>query len=298
MAVDFIEERLDACIRLGASSDDSYALKVSASENGNRYASLLNGKPYREFDVGYIKSGTQLAVSVKSLYDRTYGGFAGFRVHSWDDYTTANDGVSAYTALDCVLPKISAGVYQLIKEYGRDKPALDVIGRPKRILYKPVAGLVAVAVSGMTLPSGQWSSDSATGLVTMAANKIRAITGITKAAQAVLEVGANTFLAGESVVVSAVVGMTQINGLRAVITAKPDATHITVAINTTAFSTYTSGGSVQTQPLDTGIDIVSGGCEFDIPCAFDSKLSVDSIDFKNRDISGLRLVELLNPLNL
>lgn len=292
---EFIEERLDTCIRLGAAADDGYFVNASTTAGGARYASLLNGKPYREFDVGYIKSGSELAGSVISLYHRTYGGFAGFRVKSWDDYTTANDGVSAYSANDCVLTKISAGVYQLLKEYGRDKSALASIGRPKRTIYKPVASKVAVAVALAAYPVAQWSVDTTTGRITLAANKSRAITGITKAGSAVLEVGTNTFLVGESVAVSGVAGMTQINGLRALITAKPDSTHITVAINSSAFSTYTSGGTVQTHPLDTGTDILTAGCEFDIPCAFDSRLSVDALDFKNRDISGLRLIELLNP---
>lgn len=291
MSATFIEERLDACIRIGASSDDRYAVNVTRTEAGDRYASLLNAKPYREFDISYIKSGTELALSVASLYHRTYGGFAGFRVKSWDDYTTANDGTSAYTATDCNLPLVSAGVYQLTKEYGREGVALDIIGRPKRTIFKPLAGEVAFAVAGVAYPAAQWTVDSTTGRITLAANKSRSITAITKASSAVLTVGAHTFVVGESVVVSAVVGMTQINGIRALVTAT-GATTITLAVNSTAFSTYVSGGTVQTQPIAG--EAVTGGCEFDLPCAFDSPLGVDAIDWRHRDISGLRVVELLN----
>nr|WP_298117450.1 DUF2460 domain-containing protein [uncultured Pseudomonas sp.] len=290
---EFIEERLDTCVRLGAAAEDSYFVETTITQGGSRYSSLRNGKPYREFNLDYIKPGTALALSVASLYHRTWGGFAGFRVKSWDDYTTANDGVSAYTALDCDLPLVSAGIYQLVKEYGREGLALASIGRPKRTLYKPVAGNIAVGVAGAVYPTSQWSADSTTGQITMAANKSRSITGITQASSAVLEVGTNTFLVGESVAISDVAGMTQINGLRALVTAKPDSTHITVAINSSGFSAYTSGGAVQTQPIAG--ESVTGGCEFDIPCAFDSKLGVDAIDFKNRDVSGLRVVEILNP---
>lgn len=290
---EFIEERLDTCVRLGAAADDSYFVETTMTQGGSRYSSLRNGKLYREFNLDYIKTGTALALSVASLYHRTWGGFAGFRVKSWDDYTTANDGVSAYTAFDCALTLVSAGVYQLVKEYGREGVALVSIGRPKRTLYKPVVGEITVGVAGAVYPSAQWSADTTTGRITMAVNKSRAITGITQASSAVLEVGANTFLVGESVAVSGVTGMTQINGLRALVTAKPDSTHITVAINSSGFSAYVNGGTVQTQPIAG--ESVTGGCEFDIPCAFDSRLSVDAIDFKNRDVSGLRLVELLNP---
>ena len=291
--MEFIEERIDACIRVGAAAEDSFMLSPSMTVGGARYVWLINGKPYREFDISYLQPQSKLALSVKSLFDRTYGGYAGFRVKGWDDFTTANDGTSGYTATDCTLNLVSPGVYQLVKEYGRDKPALASIGRPRRILFKPVAGKVAVSVAGQVLPAAQWSVDTTTGLVTMAANKSRAITAISKAASAVLTVGSNTFVVGDSVAVTGVVGMTGINDQRALVTARTSTT-ITLAIDSTTFSDYASGGTVQTQPI-TG-EVVAGGCQFDIPCAFDSNFSVDALDSRNREVSGLRLIELLDPL--
>lgn len=291
---EFIEERLNTCIRLGAAADDSYFTNVTMTAGGSRYASLKNVKPYRTFDIGFLKPRSELALEVASLFHRTYGGYAGFRVKSWDDFTTALDGISAYTATDCVLSKISTGVYQLLKEYGRDKTALASIGRPKRIIYKPVSGKVAVAVGGQALPAAQWSVNTTTGRITLAANKARAITAITKGSSTVIAVGAHTFVVGDSVVISGVAGMTQINGRRALVTAI-NGTTITVAINSALFSDYTSGGTVQTQPLDSGSDILTAGCEFDIPVAFDSNFSASALETNFRDVGGLRLVELLNP---
>ncbi|MCY1454264.1 hypothetical protein D9M71_713160 [compost metagenome] len=155
-------------------------------------------------------------------------------------------------------------------------------------------GKVAVAVGGQALPAGQWSVDTTTGRVTLSANKSRTITGISKASSAVITVGSHTFVVGDSVVISSVVGMTQINGRRALVTAISGTT-ITVAINSALFSDYTSGGTVQTQPLDSGSDILTAGCEFDIPVAFDSSFSVSALETNFRDVGGLRLVELLNP---
>lgn len=289
----FIEERLDETFLVGAQSDDTYQMTVSTTVGGSRYVWLTNGKPYREFDLSYFRESPELSEQLKSLYHRTYGGYAGFRVKSWDDYTTANDGRSAYTATDCTLDLVSDGVYQLVKEYGRDGTALAGIGRPRRRIFKPVSGEVAFSVAGQAFPVAQWSVDTTNGKITLSANKSRSITGITKAAQAVLTVGTNTFAIGESVVISDVFGMTQINGIRALITAKPSSTEITVAIDSTLFSTYVSGGTVQTRPIAG--EVVAGGCEFDIPCAFDSAFSVSALDAYNRDISGLRLVELLDP---
>jgi len=289
----FLEERMDACIRLGAVAEDSYFVEVTTTAGGGRYPSLKNGKPYREFDTSFVQPRTQLAVALKGLYDRTYGGLAGFRVKSWDDFTTANDGISAYTAFDAQLDYVSPGVYQLVKEYGRDKPGIPVLGRPRRIIYKPVVGKVLVALRGA--PITPEAIDYTTGRISLPANKIANITGITKAANAVAEVGSNTFIVGDSVVFSTVLGMIQINGLRANVVAKPDSTHIAVDIDSTGFSTYTAGGTVQTLPLNTGLDIVTGGAEFDIPVAFDSKFSSGAIDNNMRAIDSMRLVEILNP---
>lgn len=73
------------------------------------------------------------------------------------------------------------------------------------------------------------------------------ITAITKAAQAEITIGAHSFPVNADVTIANVSGMTQINGLTAAITAI-SATTVTVAINSTAFSTYTSGGSIDAIP--------------------------------------------------
>lgn len=287
----FIEERLDACIQLGAETSDSYFVDVSNTVDGSRYASLQNGLPARAFDIGYVLGNDELTASVESLFHRTYGGFAGFRVKAWRDYTTALDGKSAPTALDCTLNLVSAGVYQLVKEYGRDKPGLATIGRPRRLLRKPVTGTTLIGVAGAVYPAAQWSVNTTTGLVTLAANKTGTITAISKASSAVITV-ANSMAVGESVVITGVVGMTQINGIRALITART-ASSITVAINSALFSDYVSGGAVNTRPQPG--EAVTGGCEFDIPVAFDSSFNVSALGAGVYDASGLRLVELLNP---
>lgn len=76
------------------------------------------------------------------------------------------------------------------------------------------------------------------------AGKSAAITAITQAASAVVTVGvSHTFVIGDAVEFSGVLGMVEINGLTALVTAI-GATTITVNINSTAFTAYTSGGVV------------------------------------------------------
>ena len=86
--------------------------------------------------------------------------------------------------------------------------------------------------------------------------------------------------------------MTQINGLRALITATGAST-ITLAINSTAFSTYTSGGVVHTCPQSG--ETPTAGCEFDFPVEFTAPLPV-GMDYPGyRPVDSLPLRELLNP---
>ena len=73
----------------------------------------------------------------------------------------------------------------------------------------------------------------------------KTITGITQATSAVVTVGTHTYVVGDVLAFSGVEGMTQINGLTGTVTAIA-ATTVTVNINSSAFSAYTSGGTAAT----------------------------------------------------
>lgn len=286
---DFLEERLSVAVRYGAMYGDSYAVKITETENGNEERLLLHPFPKRRFRFEYDAKATTLYQNIANIYHRAYGRYAGFRVKCLDDFTT-NAETSAPTALDQTLKLLSAGVYQLQKTYGAGGTPLG-IGRPVRYLFKPVTGTTLVGASGAQIISG-WSVNTVNGQVTFSTNKTFSITGITKAASAVLTIGSHTITVNESVHISGVSGMTQINGQRATVTATTGTT-ITVAINSTSYSTYTSGGTVNTRP-QAG-ETVTGGCEFDIPARFDTELEIKHHQIDYRDIANLELVELLNP---
>lgn len=288
MAADFLEERIATDVRYGASYGDEFNVDITVASGGREYRRLVHPYPTRYFNIAYVKDTDTFGAQLLDLYQRAYGTFAGFRVRAIDDWST-NGNTGTPTAFDQDLETVTAGsVYQLVKRYGAGNP-LD-IGRPLRTIYKPVAGSVKVGIGAVEVASSGWSVDTTTGRVTFAANKSRAITGITKAASAVATVGAHTFLVGESVHFSGVVGMTQINGLRGLITAVGGTT-ITVAIDSTGFGTYSSGGTANTQP-QTG-EVVKGGCEFDIPCRFNTRLQVEIVDRGVRAANDIELVELI-----
>ena len=67
--------------------------------------------------------------------------------------------------LDQPLTRLAAGIYQLRKEYGAGGTPLG-IGRPARVIYKPVSGTVIAAKNGVSISSGL-SVDITTGVVTV-----------------------------------------------------------------------------------------------------------------------------------
>lgn len=162
---DFIDYRISASASYGSSYTEKFAVQKIITATGAEYSQLLHPLPMRRFTLVCREPLSALWSEILDLYAVAYGTHAGFRLQAIDDYTTAADGRSAPTMLDQTLTYISAGVYQLIKEYGKAKPALAV-GRPKRILYKPVTGSVVVAVNG-TLKSSGVAIDYTTGIVTL-----------------------------------------------------------------------------------------------------------------------------------
>lgn len=289
----FLEERLPVGVRYGASWFDDYAVTITQTAGGQEYRALTHPFPVRRFSVSYVRDRGELETELLALYHRAHGRYAGFRVRAHDDYST-NGSTGAPTAFDQALALVSAGVYQLQKAYGAGATPLD-IGYPVRTIFKPVAGTTKVGIRNPI--SGDhagtaWTVDTTTGRVTFAANKAATITGITKGLTTTVTFAAHTFLAGDSVHVSGVAGMTEINGRRATVLAR-DATTITLDINSTAFAAWTSGGTVNTRP-QTG-ETVMGGCEFDIPCRFDSAIDIRPVAKEWRETGEIDIVELVTP---
>lgn len=287
---DFLEERISSLIRMGSSYVDDYAVDIVTTSGGQEYRSLVHPFPVRKFDVSYLLDNDKTYAELQAIYHRAHGRFAGFRARCFDEWSS-NGRTGTPTAFDQPMGLVSAGVYQLRKLYGTDKAA-GATGYAYREIKKPVSGTVRVAIGATEIRADDWSVDATTGRVTFDADKTTAITAITKAASAVLTVGANSFAVGESVQVSGVVGMTDINSMRALVTAR-DTTTITVAINSTAFSTYTSGGVVHTRP-QAG-ESVTAGFEFDFPVRFNTTLPIGQDYPGYRAVDGVELIELLNP---
>jgi hypothetical protein len=61
---------------------------------------LVHPFPIRSFSINYTMLQADIALKVHGLYNRAFGMLYGFRVKCVDDFTTANDGISAPTAFD------------------------------------------------------------------------------------------------------------------------------------------------------------------------------------------------------
>ena len=288
---DFLEERLSDLVRYGSSYTDEYAVDIVQTSGGQEYRALVHPFPLRKFNISYLLDNDKTYAELQAVYHRAHGRFAGFRVRCYDEWSS-NGRTGTPTAFDQSMGLVSSGVYQLRKYYGLDKTA-GATGYAYREIKKPVSGTVKVGIGATEIRSADWSVVTTTGRVTFAADKTKAITAITQASQAVLTVGASHgFVVNDVVQVSAVAGMTQINGLRAAVTAIGAST-ITLAINSTTFSAYTSGGVVHSAP-QTG-EAVTAGCEFDIPVKFLSKLQAKHSFPTHSELPQILLRERLNP---
>lgn len=275
----FLEERLivDAVV-LGSTYVDEYNVEITETSGDQEYRRLVNPFPKRRFKMDFTVDLTKVYTDVLDLYHKCFGSFKGFRVRCLDDFSTKN-AVDTPTAFDQPLVRTGVRTYQMRKLYA-------VLGG-ERTIYKPVTGTFKVGVSGLD-KTAQSSIDTTTGIVTLGTTAFLAITAITKATQAVLTIGTHTLLVNDTVYIANVVGMTQINGLTGIIQTVA-ATTIALNINSTAFSTYTSGGIVE--PTNR----ITGGCEFDIPVRFDTNVEIDQEYHTLRSLSGVELVELINP---
>jgi uncharacterized protein (TIGR02217 family) len=284
----FLEERLPIGVRAGASYSDTYNVEITQTAAGQEYRRLIHPYPVRVYSIFYTDVTANLWDSIMALYHRAYGMFAGFRVKALDDYST-NNRTGPPTAFDQVLKLVSAGIYQMQVGYGGNGTPIS-IGTPYRTIFKPVSGTVKIAI-GAYEQLQYYTASISTGEITFN-NEVRAISGISNAANAVITLGAHSANIGDSGHISGVSGMTGINGQRCAVIAK-NATTVTVDIDSTGYSTYTSGGTINSAP-QTG-ESVTGGCQFDIPCRFNSHIDVKALSPGVRETSEIEIIELLNP---
>lgn len=292
---DFLEERISDLIRYGSNWQDEFAVEITRSSGGSEDRRLIHPYPVRKFDISYMLDSDRLWTELVNVYARAHGTFGGFRARCFDEWST-NGPKGTPTAFDQATLQLTLGsYYQIRKFYGTDKAA-GASGYAYRVIKKPVPGTVKCAIGTVEMAkyAFTWDVDTTTGIISFPTNGSATITSISQATQAVIAYSgmSGAIYAGQSILITGVGGMTQINNKRALVV-YVTLSHITIDLNTTAYSTYTSGGGVNTRP-QTG-ETVYAGCEFDFPVRFDSTLPVGQ-DYPGwRPVESVQLVELLNP---
>lgn len=227
--------------------------------------SMLNGKDQRiqkwedarhTFDLGHDARTLAETKELKKFFMGVRGRLDGFRFKDWNDFEVEpSEGVME--------EGVGTGepVYDLYKNYAYS----GLTAYTKRI-YKLVAGTIVGYRNGSPLTvgvsAGNISVDVNNGQITFVAdttknvnaNSTKAITAITQANPGQVTAVGHGFSTGDKIKITSVGGMTQVNNLYFTITVV-DVDNFTIGVDTSAYTTYTSGGSAikygitQTSPV-------------------------------------------------
>jgi hypothetical protein len=209
-----------------------------------------------------------------AFWEARDGGVRAFRFKDWTEYTVT----------DMTLTPDGTPTVQLAKSYTSGGQTRT------RNIYAPVSATVTLKKNGGAL--GGISVSYTTGVVTLAAVNSKSITAITQASSAVLTVGASHgFVVNDMVYISGVSGMTQINGLVGTVTATAAST-ITINVNSTTFTAYTSGGTAASYRKTTDTFTWSG--QFDHVARFDqTQQEIEQIDAFVRGWNNIQILEVI-----
>lgn len=158
----FHEVVFPARIGFGSSGGPERRTEVITLGSGFEVRNAPWAQSRRRFNVGAgLKTLDDLAV-VTAFFEARAGRLYGFRFSDPTDHQSAAPSVGV-AALDQVLG-VGDGVrvqFQLTKDYS------DAGGGYSRVITKPVAGSVRVAVAGGELAAGAFTVDATTGVVTL-----------------------------------------------------------------------------------------------------------------------------------
>jgi uncharacterized protein (TIGR02217 family) len=167
----FHEIRFPTTVSVGASGGPERRTDVVLLASGFEERNARWADSRRSYNAGYgIKSLDDIHV-VLAFFEERRGRLYGFRYKDHADYKSAAPG-DAVTALDQAIGTGdgTTATFNLRKTYG------GVHAPYPRLIKKPVAGTVAVAVDGVTAASGTaYTLDHTTGVVTFLAGSIPAV---------------------------------------------------------------------------------------------------------------------------
>ena len=278
------EIRFPVDLSYGSTGGPGYSTDISATKSGHETALLEWSQARHQYQASFGPRTQAQLEQVLALFHAVRGRGYGFRFKDWADFRSGAKEAEP-TATDQTLGTGDGTTlaFQLKKTYSYSGETYA------RTITKPVAGTTLVSIQNVTDP--RWTVSTVTGIVTFSADITKTINAITQAAQGKITFTTSHGLSiGHTFHVSSVVGMTQINTKRVTVTAIDSATQVTTDHNTTAYSAYSSAGTIHTIP-QTG-ETVKAGFEFDVPVRFETDVAQISLDAWLLGSVDLALVEV------
>lgn len=271
-------------ISWGSKGGPSYNTTVIQVNSGYESRNINWAYPLAQYDVAFgIRSATDLSDLI-NLFHSVAGMAYGFRYKDWADYTSALDPNAVITHNDQSLG-FGDGVtaaFQLSKTY-----TSGILSRIRPIT-KPVSGTEIASIDSV-LQTNRFSVNSISGILTFSVDIIGAITGATNANPCVISDTSHGLVTNDTVAISGIVGMAQLNGNRYTITVI-DGNNYSIDIDSTGFGAWTSGGVTNTIPQSG--EEVKAGFEFDVPVRFDSDSLDVNLESYNVQSTSVNLTEI------
>lgn len=244
-------------ISLGAQFGPQFNTDLVVVRSGHESANSrwANGRLKGDVSFG-VRTETQLATLI-AFFRAVKGKAIPFRFKDWSDYeVTVSTGI------------LGAGVGTGYPTYQLNKKYVTGALSETREINKPTSLVSIYKNASLRTLTTHYTIDTTTGIVTFVATSSKSITGITKANPGVVTATSHGFTNGQIVYVSGVAGMTQVNGLVFTVANVTTHTFQLSGVNTSAYDTYTSGGTAALYPQPA--DALTWAGEFDVPVRFDT----------------------------
>lgn len=241
----------------GMTFGPGYATTVVETAGGREQRIVQWSKPRYRGRVGYDIRDQDQAEALIEFFNARAGRAYAFRLLDPKDYLVTQEALT-----------YSEGpILQLVKTYTSGSRSLV------RTIFKPVD---PITMRRNGSPFSAFTLDDTTGIVTLTpAAGPKTITAITNAASAVVSATAHGFADADRVYFTGVSGMTEINGVTATISSHTTNT-FTVALDTSGYTTYTSGGTASVYYAVS--DDFDWTGEFHVPVRFDTDIQEMSLD--------------------
>ncbi|TDH38853.1 TIGR02217 family protein [Pseudohoeflea suaedae] len=175
MTQGFHEVSLPLRLALGASGGPARRTDIVALSNGGETRNARWADSRRRYDVGTGIRSIEDLYALTAFFEARRGQLYGFRFRDPVDHASAAPGAPiAATDQEIGIGDGETSVFQLIKHYGETK----------RIIGKPVAGSVLVAVDGVAIDAADVIADETSGEIIFEAGAIPAAGAIVSAGYA------------------------------------------------------------------------------------------------------------------